>query len=112
VSGTQRLLQSNLAGLETVLIKEGDNPAWSGAQDPSCPLQHRGPWPRESPDTCKDPHRIRHGILRPLVSGTQLLPGGRFKYQISRHLPCKRRACLQRVLWPLKLRTELVSQVC
>jgi hypothetical protein len=31
------------------------------------------PGPGESADTCKDLHRIRHGILRPLVSGTQLL---------------------------------------
>jgi hypothetical protein len=29
--------------------------------------------PVESPDTRKDPHRIPHGILRPLVSGTQRL---------------------------------------
>jgi hypothetical protein len=112
VSGTQRLLQSNCAGPETTLIKEADNPAWSRAQVPSSPLQHHGPWPRESADTCKDPHRTLHGILKPMVSGTQLLPGGRFKHQISGHLPCKRRACLQRVLWPLKLRIELVSQVC
>jgi hypothetical protein len=28
------------------------------------------------------------------------------------HLPCKRRACLQRVLWTLKLRRELHSQIC
>jgi hypothetical protein len=32
------------------------------------------------------------------VSGTQLLPGGRFELQISGHLPCKRRACLQSAL--------------
>jgi hypothetical protein len=25
------------------------------------------------------------------------------------HLPCQRRACLQRVLWPLKLRRESYS---
>jgi hypothetical protein len=31
------------------------------------------PGPGESPDTRKDPHRIRHGILGPLVSGTQHL---------------------------------------
>jgi hypothetical protein len=43
------------------------------------------------------------------VSGTQLLPGGRFEHQISGYLPCKRRACKQRVLWPLKHRRELVS---
>jgi hypothetical protein len=29
--------------------------------------------PAESPDTRKGPHRIPHGILRPLVSGTQPL---------------------------------------
>jgi hypothetical protein len=28
------------------------------------------------------------------------------------HLPCKRRACMQRVLWTLRLRRELDSQVC
>jgi hypothetical protein len=38
---------------------------------PSGPLQHWGALPAESPDTCKEPHRIPHGILRPLVSGTQ-----------------------------------------
>ena len=27
----------------------------------------------ESPDSCKEPDRIPHGILRPLVSGTQRL---------------------------------------
>jgi hypothetical protein len=57
------------------------------------------------------PHRTLHGILRPLVSGTQLLPGGRFEQQISGHLPWKKRTCLQRILWPLKLRRELVSKV-
>ena len=46
------------------------------------------------------------------VSGLHLLPGGKSECQISVHLPCKRRACLQRVLWPLKLRRELVSQIC
>jgi hypothetical protein len=39
----------------------------------SGPLQHRGALPTESPDTRKEPHRIPHGILRPLVSGTQHL---------------------------------------
>jgi hypothetical protein len=55
----------------------------AGAQVPSGPHQHQGALPAESPDTCKEPHRIPHGILRPLVSGTQLLPGGRFEHQIS-----------------------------
>ena len=75
-------------------------------------LEPRATLPAESPDTCKGPHRIPHGILRPLVSGTQLLPGGRFEHQISGYLPCKKRACLQRILCPLKLRRELASQVC
>jgi hypothetical protein len=101
VRGTQRLLQSNHAGPETALTREADNPAWAGAQVPSGLLEHRGALPAESPDTCKDPHRIPHRILRPLVSGTQLLPGGRFEHQISGHLPCKKRAYLQRILWPL-----------
>ena len=35
--------------------------------------QHRGALPSESLDTCKDPQRITHGILRPLGSGTQHL---------------------------------------
>jgi hypothetical protein len=40
------------------------------------------------------------------VSGLHLLPGDRSEHHVSVHLPCKRRACLQRVLWPLKLRGE------
>jgi hypothetical protein len=46
------------------------------------------------------------------VSSLHLQPGGRSERQISVYLPCKRRACLQRVLWPLRLRRELDSQVC
>jgi hypothetical protein len=46
------------------------------------------------------------------VSGLHLLPGVKSKHQMSVHLPWKRRACLQRVLWQLKLRRELVFQVC
>ena len=37
-------------------------------------VQQQGALPAESPDTHKDPHRIPHGILRPLVSVTQCLP--------------------------------------
>ena len=37
-------------------------------------LEPRAILPAESPDTCKGPHRIPHGILRPLVSGTQRRP--------------------------------------
>ena len=46
------------------------------------------------------------------VSGLHLLPAGRFELQISVHLPFTRRPCMQRVLWPLKFRRDLVSQVC
>jgi hypothetical protein len=53
-----------------------------------------------------------HSFWDSTVSGTHLLPGGRSECQISVHLPCKWRACLQGVLWPLKLRRNLVSQVC
>jgi hypothetical protein len=38
------------------------------------PLEPRASWPAELPDTLKGPHRILHGILRPLVSGTQRRP--------------------------------------
>jgi hypothetical protein len=91
VSGTHRPLQSNRAGPETALIKEAGNPAWYGTSSPSRPVHcstgflARG----ESTDTHKDPHRICHGILSPLVSGTQLLSRGRFKHQISGHLPAR-----------------------
>jgi hypothetical protein len=33
-------------------------------------LEHQVALPAESPSTHKGPHRIPHGILRPLVSGT------------------------------------------
>jgi hypothetical protein len=46
------------------------------------------------------------------VLGLHLQPGGRSEQQIYVHLSCKRRACLQRVLWPLRLRRELDYQVC
>ena len=41
---------------------------------PSAPLEPRAYLPAKLPDTCKGPHRIPHGILRPLVSGTQRQP--------------------------------------
>jgi hypothetical protein len=37
-------------------------------------LEPRATLPAESPDTRKGTHRIPHGILSPLVSGTQSLP--------------------------------------
>jgi hypothetical protein len=112
VSGAQLLLQFNRSGPETALIREAENPAWPGSQVPSGPRQHWGTLVTESVDTRKVTKSTLHGIVRPLVSGSQRLPGGRFEHQISGHLPCKKRACLQRVIWTLKLRRELVSQVC
>jgi hypothetical protein len=53
VSGTQCLLQANLEGPETALIKEADNPAWSEAQVPSSSLQQRGSLCVEFLDTPK-----------------------------------------------------------
>jgi hypothetical protein len=88
------------------------NESWHVEKAPSAPLQPQASWPAELPDTRKGPHRIPHGILRPLVSGTQLLPGVRFEHQISGYLPWKKRAFLQRILYPLKPRRVLPSQVC
>jgi hypothetical protein len=111
VSGTQRLPQYNRTEPETALTREADDPGLTwGTQVRSAPLEHQDASPAESPDTRKGPHRIPDGILRPLVSGTQLLPGGRFEHQISGYLPCKKRACLQRILCPLKLRRVLPSR--
>jgi hypothetical protein len=60
----------------------------------------------------QDPQGTLQRILGPLVSGTHVLPGGRFQHRLSRYLSCKRRACVQRVVWPQKLMRDLVSQVC
>ena len=84
VSGTQHLPQSNHAEPETGVHREAGYPGLIGAQAPSAPLEPRANLPADSPDTRKGPHRIPHGILRPLVSGTQLLPGVWFVHQISR----------------------------
>jgi hypothetical protein len=43
-------------------------------KSPSAPPEHRDTLPAVSPNTRKGPHRIPHGILRLLVSGTQCLP--------------------------------------
>jgi hypothetical protein len=62
------------------------------------------------------PHRRVHGqkkqqsFLDRVPSGLNLQPRGGSELQTSVHLPCKRRACLQRLLWPLGLRRELDSQ--
>ena len=46
------------------------------------------------------------------ISGFHLQPGSWSEQQISVNLPCKKRACLERVLGPLRLRKELDTQVC
>jgi hypothetical protein len=59
-------------------------------------------------------HRLQkqHSFLDRVPSGLHLQPRGRAEIQTSVHLLCKRRACLQRVLWPLRLRRELDFQEC
>jgi hypothetical protein len=79
---------------------------WESIREAPWAPSQRTPLPRSLEDSPRN-----HWTTGP-VSGLLLLPGGRSKHQISVHLPCKRRACLQRVLKPLKLRRELVSQVC
>ena len=58
--------------LEGIILSEVTQ-SQKNSQVPSGPLQHRSFLPAESPETRKDPHRIPHGILIPLVSGTQRL---------------------------------------
>ena len=110
VSGTQRLPQSNRVELETAVHREAGYPGLIWGTNPFHSTRAPATLPAESPDTRKGPHRIPHVILRPLVSGTQLLPGVWFEHQISGYLPCKKRACLQRILCPLKLRRVLPSR--
>ena len=110
VSGTQRLPQSNRAEPETAVHREAGYPGLIWGTNPFHSTRAPATLPAESPDTRKGPHRIPHVILRPLVSGTQLLPGVWFEHQISGYLPCKKRACLQRILCPLKLRRVLPSR--
>ena len=98
VSGTQRLPQSNRAEPETAVHREAGYPGliWGTSPfrfTPAVEFLVRGVSGHP-----QGPHRTLHGILRLLMSGTQLLPGGSFEHQISGHLQCKRRACLQRVL--------------
>jgi hypothetical protein len=92
-----------------------------GSTQPGRPLPQnlREPsWFQDSAESSL--HRWRCGLLKqPLLwqaKSTQLLETScfrpsssarrRFKCQITVHLPWKRRACLQRLLWPLKLRGE------
>jgi hypothetical protein len=112
VSGTQHRPQSNRGEPETAVHREADYPGLTWATSPLRSTRAPGSIASRVADTHKGPHRIPQGILRPLVSGTQLLPGVRFEHKISGYLPCKKRAFLQRILYPLKLRRVLPSQVC
>jgi hypothetical protein len=111
VSGTQHLPQSNSAEPETAVHREAGYPGLIWGTSPFRSTRALGYLAsRVSPNTHKGPHRTRHGILRPLVSGTQHLSGVWFEHQISGYLPCKKRAYLQRILCPLKLRRVLPSR--
>jgi hypothetical protein len=75
VSGTQRLPQSNHAETEIEVHREAGYPGLIWGTSPfrsTRALEYLASG--VSPNTCKGPHRTPHGILRPLVSGTQHLP--------------------------------------
>jgi hypothetical protein len=74
VSGTQDLPQSNRAEPETEGNREAGYPGLIWGTSSFCSTRAPGYLPAESPDTRMGPHRIPHGILRHLVSGTHLLP--------------------------------------
>jgi hypothetical protein len=61
---------------------------------------------------CRRAHRLQkqHSFLDRVPLVFHLHPGGRAELQTSVYLPCKRRACLQREFWPLRLRRELDFQ--
>jgi hypothetical protein len=75
VSGTQHLPQSNHAEPETGVHREAGYPGLIWGTSPfrsTRALSYLTS--RDSPNTRKGPHGTPHGILRPLVSGTQHLP--------------------------------------
>jgi hypothetical protein len=90
VSETQRLPPSNRVEPETSVNREADDPGLTWGTSPFCSTRARGALPVGSPNNRKGPHRIPHGILRPLVSGTQLLPGGRFDTRYLGTFPARR----------------------
>jgi hypothetical protein len=65
-----------------------------------------------SPCRRRQGRQKQQSLLVRVPSGLYLQQRGGSELQTSVHLPCKRRACLQRVLWPLGLRRELESQEC
>jgi hypothetical protein len=75
VSGTQRLPQSNRTEPETAVHREAGYPGLIWGTSPFHSTRAPGYLAsRVSPNTRKGTHRTPHGILRPLVSGTQRLP--------------------------------------
>jgi hypothetical protein len=63
---------------------------------------------------CRRASRLQkqYSFLNRVLGGLYFQPGGRTETQTSVHFPHQRRACLQRVLWQLRLRRELGSQEC
>jgi hypothetical protein len=89
-------------------------PPWESSDHQSRWESHlvsRVPWRPVCAGECADCRGNTSSGTGP-VSGLHLQPWGRSECQISVHLPWKRRACLQRVLWPLRFRRELDSQDC
>ena len=75
VSGTQGLPQSNRAEPETEVHREAGYPGLIWGTSPFRSTRTPGYLAsRVLPNTRKGPHGTPHGILRPLVSGTQRLP--------------------------------------
>jgi hypothetical protein len=75
VSGTQRLPQSNLEEPETAVHREAGYPGLIWGTSPFRSTRAPGYLAsRVLPNTRKGLHGTPHGILRPLVSGTQHLP--------------------------------------
>ena len=74
ISKDQRRERSFMLYTEGQLRKVDSVKGRKAKKAPSAPLEPRASWPAELPDTRKGPHRIPHGILRPLVSGTQRRP--------------------------------------
>jgi hypothetical protein len=108
-SGTGYVLDSRHLG---TFPARGEVTTWEGSDLQSRWGSHLVSWVPRRP-VCAGEHSDYRGNpssgTGPLL-GLHLQPGGRSKRQTSVHLPCKRRACLKRVLWPLKLRRELDSQ--
>jgi hypothetical protein len=62
--------------------------------------------PSSAPDNRPPSWPEQHSLGERSCFGPSSSARRRSKHQITVHLPWKRRACLQRLLWPLKLRGE------